>query len=345
MKTAHDVPPRSVTGTSPELSVIVPCHNGVGRLPRTYESIRRQLTSSMELVIVDDVSNDGTAELVASWAGSDPRVRLVRRSTAPQRAAARNEGIAAARGNVVLFLDDDMTLGPGTLATHVQAHAGRDKWAFLGRIQLDFGDRQMGCFQKYLIREERFLEQELAKYATCVPYRLVWTGHFSAKKSDLLEIGGFNEQFTQYGLEDLELGYRLTRSGVKVGYLASALALHRTETASLDTYVARHWHIGAMARVLASLYDDEELRVLLKLQPLPLAVGGVPLGLSLLRLEQRLLLRKDFRRVLGSASGFALLRGLIKALERLGCNRLLFFLYRLAADIRYFQGFFGEPAR
>jgi GT2 family glycosyltransferase len=328
-----------------ELSVVIPCHNGAKRLPETLDAVRSQLADSMEIVVVDDVSNDATADVVASWVAADSRIRLVRREGSPARAAACNAGIAAARGRIVLLLDDDMTLAPGTLAAHQEANAERDRWAFLGRIKLDFGGRPIGCFERYLLREEEFREQELAKHNSFIPYHLIWTGHFSAKKADVLAVGGFNERITHYGLEDLEFGYRLTRAGVKVGYLPSACSFHRSEAASFANYVARHWYIGAMAERLLSLYGDEELRVLLKLHPLPLALGKVPLGLSLLRLEQRLLLRRGFRTLLGSKLGFAFFSGAIHALEHLGCSRLLFFLYRAAADVRYFQGLFGEAPR
>jgi glycosyltransferase involved in cell wall biosynthesis len=81
-------------------------------LPETLASLERQTFRDFEAVVVDDASGDGTAALVADLAVRDPRFRLVR---LPERAGvggARNTGLAAARGEWVLFLDADDWLLP-----------------------------------------------------------------------------------------------------------------------------------------------------------------------------------------------------------------------------------------
>ncbi|MBI3406903.1 MAG: glycosyltransferase family 2 protein [Planctomycetes bacterium] len=87
-----------------EVSVIVPLYNKAATVERTLASIGSQTFREFEVIVVDDGSTDGSANLVAAW--PDPRVRLMRQKNAgPGRA--RNKGLAEARGRFVAFLDAD----------------------------------------------------------------------------------------------------------------------------------------------------------------------------------------------------------------------------------------------
>lgn len=95
----------------PRISVVVPTRNRRAFLAEAIESVRRQEGDDWELIVVDDASEDDTADWLA--AGADPRVRSIRMPVHSERVLARNEGLAAARGEYVLFLDDDDRLRPG----------------------------------------------------------------------------------------------------------------------------------------------------------------------------------------------------------------------------------------
>jgi glycosyltransferase involved in cell wall biosynthesis len=95
------------------VSVIVPTRNRRHLIARAITSVQRQSMSDWELVVVDDASDDDTAQLVREL--GDPAVRVVRLDTQGERSAARNRGLAEARAEAVLFLDDDDELRPGAL--------------------------------------------------------------------------------------------------------------------------------------------------------------------------------------------------------------------------------------
>lgn len=97
----------------PLVTVIIPTRNRVGLLREAVESVIAQDWPSWELVVVDDASSDGTADWVESV--DDSRVRGVRLDQQGERSAARNRGLAEARGSTVLFLDDDDRLRPSAL--------------------------------------------------------------------------------------------------------------------------------------------------------------------------------------------------------------------------------------
>jgi len=106
------------TGAVPSVSVIIPTRNRVALLGESIASVRGQSLHDWEVVVVDDNSEDSTWD----WVGSlqDPRIRAVRLLEHSERSVARNHGLAIARSEFVLFLDDDDRLFPIALSRLVE---------------------------------------------------------------------------------------------------------------------------------------------------------------------------------------------------------------------------------
>jgi glycosyltransferase involved in cell wall biosynthesis len=114
------------------VSVIIPVYNGEAFLAESVESIRRQDYQPLEIIIVDDGSTDGTAELAASL-GKDIRY-VYQRNRGPS--AARNTGLAMARGEVIAFLDADDYWPPNKLQIQLARLNDNPKIeVVLGRVQ------------------------------------------------------------------------------------------------------------------------------------------------------------------------------------------------------------------
>lgn len=96
---------------SPTVSVVMPAFNRADVVGAAIRSVIDQTARSWELIVVDDGSDDGTAEEVARWVAEDSRIHLIRQTNAGV-SAARNTGIRAARGTYVAFLDTDNTWTP-----------------------------------------------------------------------------------------------------------------------------------------------------------------------------------------------------------------------------------------
>ena len=89
-----------------KVSIIVPVYRVEAYLPRCVESIRTQSVDEWEMILVDDGSPDGCPALCDAWAAKDPRIRVIHRKNGGL-SAARNSGIAVARGEWLLFVDSD----------------------------------------------------------------------------------------------------------------------------------------------------------------------------------------------------------------------------------------------
>lgn len=111
------MPAPSTPVALPKVSVIIPVFNRVGVVGRALESVVAQTFQDYEIIVVDDASNDGSADFVHSLGIGT--VRLIRNSENRGAAAARNAGIAAAAGHFIAFLDSDDTWEPEKLALQV----------------------------------------------------------------------------------------------------------------------------------------------------------------------------------------------------------------------------------
>jgi glycosyltransferase involved in cell wall biosynthesis len=120
----------------PQVTVVVPTHNRSRLLGLTLRSILWQREVDLEVVVVDDGSRDDTAAVVAGF--GDGRLRLVRHDRPLGVSAARNRGIAEARGGWVGFCDDDDLWSPDKLLRQLHgADAAGAEWVYGGAVFID----------------------------------------------------------------------------------------------------------------------------------------------------------------------------------------------------------------
>lgn len=187
-----------VDSQRPLVSVVVPTFNRAPTLQRAVESVFTQNSDSWELIIVDDGSTDETQRIVSGF--RDRRVQYLQRETNSGPSAARNTGIAAARGDFIAFLDSDDHWSPQKLALDIRVFSSRDS---IGLVYSGsaFTDRHGQLVRDVPSRQGRVYDQLLARdFIGCC-------SRVTARASVLEAVGGFDEQIVNE--EDWDLWVRI----------------------------------------------------------------------------------------------------------------------------------------
>ena len=251
-------------GHTPEhaLTVVIPTHDRPRELETTLRALLAQEADPelTEIIVVSDGPSPTTRAVVEGVApASRVAVRYFEQPKAGQ-GAARNVGIHQARGKIVLMLDDDITAGPGLLAAHLAAHDGRDDVIAVGALPVAPRDREPAHHR--IVREWWESEQQrMAASSYAGGFRDFVTGNISVKRQNLLRVGGFDAAFTGYGREDYELGYRLSRCGLRFVYVPSAVGTHRYQKEPLE-WLRQFYSIGKADVLFARKHPEAVMRIM-----------------------------------------------------------------------------------
>jgi glycosyltransferase involved in cell wall biosynthesis len=206
---------------SPQISVIIPTHNGGWVVRRAIEALAAQDAppDRYEVVVVDDGSTDGSTDGMEALGG--PAGLRVLRQPQRGRAAARNYGAAQARGQVLLFMDADMWAAPGLVSAHLAHYTQQRDIGVQGRWK-DHPDSLTSMFMR---ARNVIPDTTIRRREGMSPYHVV-TRNFSVDAAAFHRVGGFDEGFRGYGWEDIELGFRMVRNGVTLRFEPTALGHH-----------------------------------------------------------------------------------------------------------------------
>ncbi|MGE5553951.1 MAG: glycosyltransferase family 2 protein [Betaproteobacteria bacterium] len=266
-----------------EASVVIPTYNRRDLLRRCLLSLFDQTAPGdrYEIVVVDDGSTDGTGELVKELAKQAACHVEYRPQPNLGRARARNAGILAARGRIIIFLDSDMVVDEGFIAAHLDCHRTPGRIAHGQVINTpDFSD-------------PRKAQPKLTDYSRA----FFATGNVSLERAKLLEAGLFSEAFTEYGWEDLELGTRLRALGLVAVRCPKARSWHylpRLTFAQVPSIVQREKERGHMAVLYYRMHPEWRVKLATLLTPVffgldrLLSLGHWPEHPATLRLLARL---------------------------------------------------------
>lgn len=187
---------------TPVISVITPTKNRLKFLRETMDSVRAQTFEEWEHIVVDDGSDDGTAEEVRRRAQTDARLRYIERSGSTKGAnACRNQGLAAAVSNLIVFLDSDDVLEPGCLARRVDIMRSNRDIDF-SVSQMDVFTEKFGDWGKKVSFD--FLGDDLLGFLF---FEIPWQTTAPTWRRHVLErLGGFDETLLSW--QDIDLHVR-----------------------------------------------------------------------------------------------------------------------------------------
>lgn len=249
-----------------QCSVVIPTYNRSAILVECLEALLQQdfVKGEYEIIVVDDGSKDETKSVTQSFQKRKPcEIHYLYQQNQGQ-GIARNRGVSAAKGKIVLFIGDDILVSRDFLKQHMEYHRRyhHENGAVLGLILWDtriplspFNDFMMrggiffGRFGGHQFAYDRLRGRNFADY------NFFYTSNISLKRSLLLRFP-FDDSFHSYGWEDIELGYRLTKeAGLKLYYNPHAVAYHYhpMDASSLET---RMRAIGKSAHILHRKYPE-----------------------------------------------------------------------------------------
>jgi glycosyltransferase involved in cell wall biosynthesis len=219
-------------------------YNRAALLERVLDACFEQTVASdvYEVVLVNDGSTDATAEVIAR-----ARSRATCRFEAVDQpnsglAKGRNAGIARAQGERIIFIDDDVLPLPNFVEEHLRSHARAPKAVVRGgAINVEsFDDLPPPVWN-------------LKHYSG----NFFWTTNVSVPLATIRAIGGFNETFSEYGWEDIDVGLRLRFGGVRAVFNPRALVYHykpRPRSGNVERMIAQSRAQARTAVQLAALH-------------------------------------------------------------------------------------------
>ena len=231
-------------------SVVVPTYNRADLLALTLESLLVQDlgVDGFEVLVVDDGSSDNTREVAKSFSDRLQLRYLFQEDRGYRVAKARNTGIRAAVSPVCVLIDSGILLGSGCLSAHCERHEESPEPLAVCGYVYGFNEdnedaevirhavdpRAVDATLARLKREGMHLdlrEEFYGKYSDefndlPAPWLVYWTCNVSATRELLMAAGLFDENFTTWGGEDVELAYRMHRHGCRFVLERAAHSIH-----------------------------------------------------------------------------------------------------------------------
>ena len=232
--------------TLPETSIIIPCHNGLALTEGCLVALLETLPLGFqgEIIVVDDASTDDTAARLKKWAAADKRVRVIRNRKNAGFLTSANRGAAAAKGEFLVFLNNDTVPLPGWLPRLLRVFRDHpDAGAVGGRLIFPDGTLQEAggmIFRDgsaaHFGRDDHHLDAPEYNFIRPVAY---CSGALLATPRALFaELGGFDRGYKPAYYEDTDYCFQIRAAGRRVYYQPEATVVH-LEGASCGTDLSK----------------------------------------------------------------------------------------------------------
>jgi GT2 family glycosyltransferase/glycosyltransferase involved in cell wall biosynthesis len=225
--------------TQPKISVIIPTYNRAELLEQSLESLTYQKLpmEEFEVVVVNDGSTDATTEVCQNF---KRKLNLVHcRTENVGISSAKSLGVFMSSAPICFFFDDDDLALPELLTQHLATHSQypEENAAVLGYTAWA-PNLEITPLMHYIINVGHFLfSYDHLRDGQHLDYSYFWGGRSSCKRSFLVRNGVFDQEFTRI-IEDIELGYRLSKFGLYVIFNKKAVT-HMIRPINLAEFLSR----------------------------------------------------------------------------------------------------------
>jgi GT2 family glycosyltransferase len=198
-----------------EVSVVIPAHNAAHELPACLQSVFGSEGVRLEVILVNDASTDDTEQVARRYG-----CRVVSVATNIMSANCRNLGARHARGPVLVFFDADQLMLPDTLRGYLDVlREHPDVDAVVGSLTAD--TPASGFFSKFKNFQHHYTHQTAATEGATLD-----SGRMAIRRDVFERLGGFEPSFAGASIEDIALGYRMTRQGHRIRFEPSIQVMH-----------------------------------------------------------------------------------------------------------------------
>jgi GT2 family glycosyltransferase len=238
---------------TPRLSVVVPTLGNHERLRRVLDGYAAQTEGDFELLVCADAA-EPDPDAVADAIGGRPYPARVVRAELAGASANRNAGWRAAAAPLVAFCDNDTIPEPRWVAEHVAWHGEHpaEEVAVLGHVRWADGV-DVTPFMRWLESGIQFDYPNIEGIEA--GWGRLYSANVSLKRAFVERVGGFDEARFPYGYEDLDLGYRADKLGLRLLYNRAAVAQH-LRSYDLAFYERRVRRIAFAERAFVRLHPD-----------------------------------------------------------------------------------------
>ena len=204
---------------APRLSVVIPIHNGANHLPKCLEALRASTRPPDEIVVVDDSSIDDSAAIARSW-----DCKLVQLNAGPHGpATARNRGVRATAGDIIVFIDCDVAVHSNVLRLM------EDQFVAGENLSAVFGSYDNAPTNRRLVSQYRNLLHHYVHQVSRREASSFWAGCGAIRREAFEGADGFDESYRWASIEDIELGLRLRAAGHRLLLCREIQATHRKQ--------------------------------------------------------------------------------------------------------------------
>ena len=217
---------------SPLVSVIIPVFNAKPYIGDALGAAVGQTYGGLEILVADDGSTDGTRECVAAYSGGAAPLRWIDAPTRAGRPSVpRNRGLAAARGDLIAFLDADDTWTTRKLEDQVRVMTEHPDLLLVYSVMRAFGDGASFGGTGYGLKpwpSRAAVDAEVLERANTIPCSSVMV-----RRSILCELGGFDEDPYLNAVEDFDLWLRVSRMG-PIGFIPRIHGFYRVHSTGIS---------------------------------------------------------------------------------------------------------------
>lgn len=246
-------------------SIIVPTLNGGDHLSACLQSVREQSYRPLEIIVVDNASTDGSQRAALEQC---PVIRLVQNDKNVGFAKACNQGAAVARGDFLVFLNNDATITPNALE-HLISSAEKGGYEILQPLLLAPDGFIDSAGDLFTWAGFFWHQQRTSAVGKLFPVFSVKGACMLVKRAAFKDLGGFNESYFAY-FEEADLCWRARMAGYEVGVASAAHALHKGGGTTRRVLEPRQIYYLAFRNRLRSIIANPSPHSLLRLLPLHL---------------------------------------------------------------------------